>query len=792
MTRTEAAAVLLAIASIGGCAAHPGTTPPRPTAVVPAAGFSTGGDTLEITGEAFEARPVQSVSERGSDVDASYRAWLGSTELADVVWVNARMLRARVPPGLAVGRYDLIVEGPYGRGALTTAYEVLPGAPAALRASMALPLAAGVGEGFDVAVTVANVGDAGVSAVRPQLATSGRGRVSLLAAAGAQDVPAGETRTFVTRYRATSAGDVAFVASVAGTDGRTGTGVSASASGNIVVEGRAQLDAMLSIPAGPMALGDLPVTLALSNVGDVAAVSVAVTAPALALGSTAAAVLVSAPAVEATLASGVAAAFTWTYRAIASGTLQLQVTVSWTDGSGVARTATTLSNVSTVREQADLLAVDPFADGSAFAFVAGYRGQVYVGPNRTGTRLVRMQLDGSSPESLALSFAQDRTGNASTNTATPYASIGFTGCTPNSASNACGPDDEDGRGLLTSIAFAGDEWLLLGGARSGGELDYVYLSRASTSPLGFSYVDVGSLLGGSTRGFTAANAVGGRLYLGFADNGGSRPYGLALLTAPSGPGLDAVQGTDALELGLHAAYDAAYHAFTAISMIDAIAELNGHVYFFGGSGCLGSSTAAPGASADFFPCSPTTGLDYDLATSLVPTRQYDLAPRDRAWPQVATWNGRLFALRNTSSGPQLWCCDPGVRGDPLLCDPSDWYLVAADGTFRTRLASATATAASLLVATPTHLFVGFDDPVAGIHVFRTAAARPTAASDFTGRDGCAAGTDGCEGMGGDGLGAMLSQIFDAKAIVTPGGRTDLYLTAGDGAGGPVHVVRIAP
>lgn len=581
MTRTESVVVTLVLAGAAGCSAGVSPPSPRPLAVVPAVGFAATGGPIQITGEDFEVKAVHSVSETASQIDVQYRAWLGSTELLDVVWVDARTLRARVPPGLPVAHHDLTVEGPFGRGVLAGAYEVLPGSP------------------------------------------------------------------------------------------------------------------------------------------------------------------------------------------------------------------------STV----EVVATDPFADGSPFAFVAGYRGQVYVGPNRTGTGLVRMQPDGSAPRSLSFAFAQDRTGNSSTNT-TPvpgsspptYASIGFTGCTPNGVVNACGPDDEDGRGLFTSVTFAGSEWLLLGGARSAGELDYVYMSMGDTSPLAFSYVDIGSVLGGATRGFSAAHAVGDRLYLGFPDDGGSRPYGVALVTAPSSPGLDAVANVDAFDVGLHDAYNQYYPGgFTAISMVDAIADLGGVLYFFDNAGCLGTTAPIPASKDDWFPCSPTDGLDYDVAGAVDPARQYDLEPRDRAWPQVAVWQGRLFAIRNTTSGPQLWCCDPARRSDPTVCDPSDWYLVAADASFRTRFGRPSVSAASLLVATPTHLFVGFDDPVAGIHVFRTALPAPATAADFTGRDGCIAGDAGCEGIGGDGIGApaTLTRIFDAKAIPTGPARTDLYLTAGNGVD-PVRLVRISP
>jgi hypothetical protein len=784
----------LSMLAVLACKARVAPPAPRPLEVHPSAGFSTGTDVV-IAGEGFEIQPVHSLDGAHSAIDARYRAWVGPAELTDVVWIDDRTLRAHVPATLALGRYDVSVEGPSGTGVLPGGFEVIAGAPAVMTAAIPGEGAAAVGDVVDVAITVSNLGEATISAVQAEMAVTGAGALAVVAAPVAQDVPAGASRTFVFRFRATAAGDVTLAASVTGTDPRTGGIVSASASGHLAVQLRAQIAVTVSLPGGPIALGELPVTVTLANVGTATAQAVTVSTPTVTPSSTAAAVPVVAPQIEATLGSGESRAFTWTYRAIASGSLQVETTASWADDLGIVRSAGAISGVVRVLENAEVIAVDPLGDGSPFAFVAGYRGQLVVGPNRTGTAIARTQLDGTGLERLALSFGRDQTGsNVASNTAPPYASIGFTGCTPNSAVDACGPDDEDGRGLLTSASFAGDEWLVLGGARSGGELDYVYLSRATTSPLAFSYVDVGGLLGAATRGFTAAAVSGDRLYLGFADNGGNRPYGLALLTAPPATtaGLDAVQGTDALELGLHTAYDSAYHAFTTISMIDSIADLNGRVYFFNNSGCLGARTATPASSADFFACSPTAGVDYDLTAAVAPPRQYDLEPRDRAWPQVAVWNGRLFAIRNTTTGPQLWCCDPVRRGDPLACDPSDWYLVAPDVAYRTRLGKATATSATLLVATPTHLLVGFDDPSAGIHVFRTSVATPIFESDFTGRDGCLAGTAGCEGLGGDGLGApgQLVRIFDAKAIAVDG-RTDVYLTAGDGAG-PVEVVRLSP
>ena len=99
-------------------------------------------------------------------------------------------------------------------------------------------------------------------------------------------------------------------------------------------------------------------------------------------------------------------------------------------------------------------------------------------------------------------------------------------------------------------------------------------------------------------------------------------------------------------------------------------------------------------------------------------------------------------------------------------------------------------AISLLAATPTHLYVGFDDTVDGARIYRSTNTAPLALSDFQGRNGCSAsaGSQSCAGMGGDGLGAGMLRIFDGRAL-NYGGADYLYLAAGTGSG-PVSVFRV--
>ncbi|HEY0096263.1 MAG TPA: hypothetical protein VGB96_18180, partial [Archangium sp.] len=163
---------------------------------------------------------------------------------------------------------------------------------------------------------------------------------------------------------------------------------------------------------------------------------------------------------------------------------------------------------------------------------------------------------------------------------------------------------------------------------------------------------------------------------------------------------------------------------------------------------------------------------------------------DKAVPQLAVFQGRLYLARNTTVGPQLFACDPAKTGSATDCDPDDWALVAANSTGGSQLTqfdNPANTALSLLVATSRSLFVGFDNGTQGVVVLRTSHPQPALRSDFTGADECSAAQHpaGCEGLGGSGLGEGVTRIFDGKAL----GTGTVYLTAGTGSG-PAGLYRL--
>lgn len=416
------------------------------------------------------------------------------------------------------------------------------------------------------------------------------------------------------------------------------------------------------------------------------------------------------------------------------------------------------------------VANDPFGDGTRFAYVFAHAGKVYLGPSKNGTGAMRMNADGSGLEAVSFGFSKDLVGNKSENTTSLPTSIGSTGCTKNTS--ACGPDNENGRGLFAAGLVQGTPWLFVGGARSAGDLDYVYATPDTGTSLAFRYVDLSPEMGPATEGFSALHVFKDRVYLGFPDTGGSKPYFVVLKTMPSSPGLDVASASQAENL---AADD--MPGLGGQIMIDTVADFADRLYLFNRGGCYRSTTATPASYAtvksDWAPCTPTS-LAYTTKSSILPSATYDLEPADRAVPQVAVHQGRLYLARNTTLGPQLWACTPAATGSATDCDPGDWSLVAGDALGFTRLGNPGNGMIGLLVATSSMLYVGYNN-LGGVRVYRTSASTP-AEADF-------------QAVGGAGLGQASSVRIFAGIAASFQGQGYVFVVVGDGVNG-VRVSRI--
>lgn len=655
--------------------------------------------------------------------------------------------------------------------------------------SVAVGAQVSVGQTFAVAMTVANTGEASADNVTAcPLAISGAGDATIVTIPSAvATIAAGNAAVLTWTVTATATGAVSFATCASATDGSTGAALTTPATGSTTVLTPPQLVGTLTIPPLLGRGASFDATMIVTNLGQVTASGVVPSA--LTATGTAAVTLSSAPAGGASIAPGGNATFVWTFVASSQGTIQLHGTASGTD-SGAGTTITTPvidSDIADVVE-AHLVANDPFGDGTRFGFVTGYRGEVYLGPNQTGSTAVRFTPDGTNLTTLSFTFTQDVTGSRAENTALPYTSIGATGCTPNTQS--CGPDNEDARGLFTGVTIGGTEWLVAQGAKTGnvgnGHVGYLYMTTDADPTLDFLYVDLDRVNQGKRGSSSAIGTLDTTLYIGQAGEAGKQAQLLALTTMPTAPGLDTLS-TDLVDLdaggipGLGA-------LIPSVEMIDTIATFNGRLYLANRNGWARATVAAPRphdvGPSDWVDITPTIS-PYTLKISRTTTKQGDLESIDRAVPQMAAFGGRLFLARNTTSGPQLWSCNPGASGALTQCDAGDWSFIAANSSGDLRLSQFndnTFTSVTMLVATPAFLYVGFDS-ANGLRIFRTANPAASIRGDFEGEDGCSAAQHPgpCTGFGGAGLGAPSTnkRIFDAKAL-TFGTASSVWLTVGDG------------
>jgi len=728
--------------------------------------------------------PAVAFSAAATDADGNATTALGTLTWSVASGTFGTLDAAGVLTPQVPGTGEVGVASSWGPSASSGAVRVRR--PATLVATAGVSTPVSVGQTFTLDLRVVNVGESDAVGVAPFAWTpvgAGGATVASGPTPASASIAAGANAYFRWTVTATAAGSLRLDGCASGADAVTGAAAtSPTASAVVEIQTPPVLVAALAIPPQLSPGSAFTATLTVTNTGGAAASMVVPATPTIS--GTSGAMLVGPAPTPATIPAASSTTFTWRYQATSEGQLQLATTASGTDANSGAAVVSNLATSNTAAiDEASLIATDPFSDGTAFAYVTGYRDNVVLGPSADGRHAARFAPAGGAVTLLDFSFTRDTIGNDSRNTAPPpYRSIGAAGCTPNTY--ACGPDNEDGRGRFSTVTFGGDEWLVVAGARSAGDFDYVYMTNDSDTTLDFRYVDLSGALGGNTHSLSAVTATN-KMYLGFPDDGGSRPYLVELNSPPGAPGSN--PGTSqAVDLradkmpGLRTA---------SVEIIDTLEILGARLHLFQKGAWIRAVVNTPTSyednPGDWLVITPSSA-DYTALTSITTTVMAELRPTDRAVPQVAVFAGRVYVARNTTVGPQLWSCAPGTSGDPELCDAADWTLIARNALGNPRLSQfddPTRSAITMLVATPTHLYVGLDD-ADGLVVYRTSNPTPSARADFVGHLGCTAdqGPAVCAGLGEPGLGdARNTRIHDARAL-TFGTTSAVYVTAGDGVG----------
>ncbi|MDB4964034.1 MAG: Flagellar hook-length control protein FliK [Myxococcales bacterium] len=642
-----------------------------------------------------------------------------------------------------------------------------------------------------VTMTVTNSGEIGATSVAPCALQTSSGLALVNGPSPTTTaIPPGASATFTWSISAASAGPAQVTSCATGIDAQTSSPImSTAAVATFTVSTGAALIAALRLPAFVGRGAVFTVSMDVTNTGDVDAAQVVPDPPTF---TTGAATVVTSPSPGvSSLAAGATAQLAWTYRATAVGVLTIASRSTGTDVGNNQPIASAMASATTSVVERQLVMADPFGDGSASGLVTSYRGRVYVGPNEAGVTAVSFLPDGTGGQTSTFLFARDTNSNQHKNTSVPYHSLGSVGCVANTA--ACGPDNENGRGVFTAVTLGGTEWLVAQSARDTKDLDYAYMTTDTDAELDFRYVDLQVAAPGEAFGASATAALGTTLYLGAIGKGSAGPTLLALNTAPPAPGIDA---TSSQLVDLEAGKIPGMLATVGtMEKIDAFGALGGLLYLANPGAWARATVATPRpysvAASDWTVITPST-VAYAQRTSRTTTKLTDLEPADRAVADIAVFGGRVFVGRNTTAGPQLWACDPAATGTTTQCETGDWSLIARNSTgdlLLTQFDDPALSSISMVVATEQFLYVGFDSP-GGLHVFRTASATASSRADFEGAGGCSAASHpaSCESYGGIGLGDLTStRIFDAALVGA--GQAAVWMTVGNGTS-PVKLVML--
>ena len=714
------------------------------------------------------------------------------------------------PAALTLGASVTATDANTGSGVspTVTALPVTIQAPAALAVTAFGPAATTVttGQAVAVSLTLSNTGGnaAIVSSVSGVATPSASTSCSPASPAPPQTIPAGQSLTFSWSCSASATGIYTLRANIAAADASSGAPLTPTVNGvALTVIQPAALTAVLTTVGSPTVVSvGQPLTLSLTvgNTG-AAAANLSAVIPSV-QGTAVAGCTAASPAPPQTVAGGGSVTFGWTCTPTSPGTLTPSATVAGTDAvSGASLAAAPAAAPVTVQSEAALTASGPevalvsddaLGDGSPSAILAGFEGSALVAARGAASGIVRHD-PASAPERLALALGVDADATPAANAAwaasAPATTLGAPGCTP--GSRACGPDDEAGLTTLAAGSLGGREHLLLAGVGGAGTR-YVYAaSSAAPGLLEASWLDLrDGFAGSAVPPLEAALFVPGtpeRLFLGFA-GAGRGPAVLEVLVLPATGGLDARAGAELLDRALPPAPGAD---------LTALARAGGALYAASGAGLqrldldaaepAGWSTATPVAAA--------------WAGKVGSTAEDPVRANTRGVPALVAFGACgggpcLYASRNVRGAagqpalvPQLWRCAPSAGAG--RCAPPDWALAAANAAgdpLLSQLGDPSNGAASLLVATPRWLYVGFDNAATGVQLYRTDR-DATSIGEFQGRAGCAAGTPGCEGLGGNGLGDPgVTRVLDARAL-TVGGETALWVVAGDGVG-PARLFRV--
>lgn len=392
---------------------------------------------------------------------------------------------------------------------------------------------------------------------------------------------------------------------------------------------------------------------------------------------------------------------------------------------------------------------------NTYSLFFNYRGMIYIGPSPNNDSFVRISPDGNNMETVTFSV----TDADSTET-----------------SMDPGPDGETGIDCFTTGAVGGTEYLFLGPAKSGGNLNYIYYTSDSSTNLTFYYMDVSGTLTHDTSGTESLTVYYNKLYAGYAATS-TRPMLIKIGTIAATPSEANLQATRIPRIGNTAGTNP--NTGTRVG-VDMMREYNGRLYIANGGGAATNGDGGIVSSTNTDPgnyqgqpshwdttLTPAGTAAWDAGYSIELTQMNSLTPSLRAFPAGAVFNGIFYFARNTTIGPQIWAYNG-----------STFSLVAGDASYISNMGVSSNASITMLIVNGDRLFIGFDNNTDGIRIYRTTSGvtAPAALSDFEQVSTC-------------GLGYSTANTVIFHAISVPYGGLDyLWILSGE-TGGSMYVFR---
>jgi hypothetical protein len=446
---------------------------------------------------------------------------------------------------------------------------------------------------------------------------------------------------------------------------------------------------------------------------------------------------------------------------------------------------------------------DPFFDGTTFSFAFKYDNKIYLGTNDKNDAAFRFDPLGTNAILTTFKFINNAALSLSCASSIRFGYI-ISGITGGTCGTNGGANGEVGAVGFTSveltISSVNYEILAVGALKEA--IDRVYYTQDKDTILDMKNFGTTGGNGINTASTQLIYGIDNYIFTGVAsDHGTNAPvFNRAPVTAPGGVvtvgSVVNLNGSNIPYLGKQNGNP--YNSGGNTVGIDFIYRVGNSTYMANNGGVIYISTSnmgtmAPSNNAQWNTLATLSTPSGITGTSLcLPNKNATnggglgkVRPGEKAYPYMLQYNGNLYLVRNvgTVADPrvplrgELWKCTPNGNGQ---CAPSDWSKIV-DGT-ETGL-PANAKAISMLIANGNNLYLGFDDPVNGLVVYKHSGTNPGA----TGGNMSSVWTQ----QGSAGLGSGSKYIINSASIYdTATGKNYLYIVIGDGLGTtPIKVVR---